>query len=269
MANDKKTILITGASRGIGAAVAAHFVKQGWNVAGSMRSPENAGEWAKADNAFALKIDVTSTESIKQGVQETINRFGKIDVLYNNAGVSLIGVAEAASQDAIDNLIQVNVASVIHTTNTVLPFMRKQGGGLIMTASSISGLVPTPGVVFYVGTKFAMEGMMEAWRYELSLHDIRVKLLEFGPVASEMTTAYDLLDHEAYETVAAITERMNAAIDRVIIEPEEAARQVYEAACDPSERLRYRINIPWAIVFFKKFLPDFLWNRGMRRFLNI
>ncbi|MEM6912350.1 MAG: SDR family oxidoreductase [Pseudomonadota bacterium] len=260
-----KTILITGASTGIGAATAQYFVDQGWNVAGSMRTPDKAGAWATAENAFVPRLDVTDRASIEEGVTETLARFGKIDVLFNNAGVSASGPVESSSAEQIENLFNVNLTAVVHATKAVLPSMRQNGAGLIMTTSSVSGLVPSPGAALYAASKFGVEGLMEAWRYELSIHGIRVKLIEPGPIKTEMLMENEIGRHEAYAAVRASGDKVMRRLQKMMIPAEKAAEQIYQAATDPSDRLRYLINPIGPVVTLRKWLPAPLWKRIMMR----
>ncbi|MEO1042216.1 MAG: SDR family oxidoreductase [Pseudomonadota bacterium] len=268
MPSDTKTILITGASTGIGAAVAQHFVDQGWNVAGSMRSPEKAGSWAEADNAFAPKLDVTDRGSIEEGVEATLARYGQIDVLFNNAGVSAAGPVEGATAEEIENIFNVNLTAVVHTTKAVLPAMRSRSSGLIMTTSSVSGLIPSPGTALYAASKFGVEGLMEAWRYELSIHGIRVKLIEPGPIKTEMLTENEPSKHDAYVAIQGSGDKVLRRLQKIMIPAEKAADLIYQAATDPSDRLRYLINPPGPVVALRKWLPSPLWKRVMMRMMT-
>src|SRR6056300_640475 len=106
---DKKTILITGASSGIGKETTKYFQEKGWNVIATMRTPEKETELNKIENVFVTKLDVTDKDSIKSAIKEGIDKFGKIDVLLNNAGYGSVGLLEAASEKSIRKQYEVNV----------------------------------------------------------------------------------------------------------------------------------------------------------------
>ena len=131
-----KTVFITGASAGIGYECAKIFMENGWNVAATMRNPENAPGDLKQENVLITKMDVTDVNSIKNAVRETICRFGQIDVLINNAGYYSIGVVEAIPEEEIRRQIETNLLGLIFTTKAVLPYMREKRSGLIRRSTN-------------------------------------------------------------------------------------------------------------------------------------
>lgn len=135
-----KTVLITGASSGIGEATAKYFIKQGWNVAATMRSrsgsagasPHKAGDWTQAGNVIVPSLDVTDESTIASAIEQTVARFGAIDVLVNNAGYGLTGPLEGISSLALRQQFDTNVFGLVTVIQNVLPIMRRQRYGTIV-----------------------------------------------------------------------------------------------------------------------------------------
>ena len=173
-----KTILITGASSGIGKATARLFQRTGWNVVATMRSPDNETELGTLENTLVTRLDVTEPASIDEAVEAAIDRFGTIDVLLNNAGYGAYGPLEAFPMERIKRQFDTNVIGLIATTQSALRHMRAARSGIIVNISSIGGQMTFPLGTLYHGTKFAVEGLSEALHYELEPLGIRVKIIE-------------------------------------------------------------------------------------------
>ena len=182
---EAKTILITGASSGIGRDAARRFQSEGWNVVATMRTPENGAELGQLERTLVTRLDVTDPASIASAVAEAIERFGRIDVRVNNAGYGAYGPLEAFSMDGIRRQFDTNVIGLLAVTKAVLPHMRVQGQGTVVNISSIGGKMTFPLGALYHGTKFAVEGISEALHYELEPLGVRVKLVEPGAIATD------------------------------------------------------------------------------------
>ena len=176
------TILITGASSGIGRAAAKRFQSAGWNVVATMRSPEREQELNTLERVLVTRLDVLDLASIDAAVTESHARFGHIDVLLNNAGYGAYGPLEATSIDKVRRQFDVNVIGVLATTKALLPYFRKQRSGTIINISSIGGKMTFPLGSLYHGTKFAVEGLSESLHFELLPLGVRVKIVEPGMV---------------------------------------------------------------------------------------
>ena len=163
-----KTVFITGASTGIGYECAKIFMENGWNVAATMRNPQNASDALKQGNVLITKMDVTDGDSIKNAVKEAICRFGQIDVLINNAGYYSIGVVEAIPEEEIRRQIETNLLGLIYTTKAILPYMRKKRSGLIVNLSSVAGRTTVPLQSIYHAAKWGVEGFSQSLQYSLS-----------------------------------------------------------------------------------------------------
>jgi short-subunit dehydrogenase len=243
-----KTILITGASSGIGKAVAIHFQEKGWNVIATMRSPEKETELVKLSNVFVTKLDVQDTNSITNAISAGIKKFGNIDLLVNNAGYGQYGVFEATSQEKIQKQFDVNVFGVMNVTRAILPHFRERKNGMILNVSSGAGKFTLPMLSMYHASKFALEGFSEALSYELIPQGITVKIVEPGGVTtkfhetSTLEFAADpaLTDYNPFiESTLKLYDGMLAA---KLSTSEEVATGIYEAATDGTDTLRYVVG---------------------------
>jgi NADP-dependent 3-hydroxy acid dehydrogenase YdfG len=186
----KKVILITGASSGIGEATARHLAAQGMHVVLGARRTERldtvaAEIHAAGGSAAVFALDVTSRQSMQQFADFALDRFGRIDVLINNAGVMPLSKLEALKVSEWDRMIDVNIRGVLHGIAAVLPLMQKQGGGQIINMASIGAYTVSPTAAVYCATKFAVAAISEGLRQEVG-GDIRVTVVSPGVVESEL-----------------------------------------------------------------------------------
>ncbi|MDR6974316.1 NAD(P)-dependent dehydrogenase (short-subunit alcohol dehydrogenase family) [Streptomyces sp. 3330] len=175
------TWFVTGASRGIGAEIARSALAAGNNVVVAVRNPERIpDDLKKADNVFAVALDVTDNDSIPQAVEAAVDKFGGIDVLVNNAGRGLLGALEEITDAEARSLFDLNVFGLINVTRAVLPVMRKQGSGKLVHIGSRSGFEGEPGVSLYSASKFAVAGISEALSVEMAPFGIQSMVVEPG-----------------------------------------------------------------------------------------
>ncbi len=258
-----KTVLITGASRGFGKDAALLFKSKGWNVATTMRSPEEALSWTRAADLFTPKLDVTDRASMKAAIDQTIEKFGKIDVLVNNAGFALLGPLEGVSAECLEKQFDTNVLGLIGMIQLVLPFMREAGGGIIVNISSMGGLLTFPLLSAYHATKFAVEGLTETLQYELAQHGIRVKLVEPGGAKTSFGgSSMVKTPHAAYQALMDGFEKASSSIEPKLPGPEKVARMIYYAATDNSSRLRYPV-IAFPMITIRKLFGGRIWTALM------
>ena len=179
-----KVILITGASSGIGLVTAVYLANKNYKVYGTAR---RLNEMTPIINAGgnAFKLDVTKEEDIINGVNYVIEKEGKIDDLWNNAGFGLWGAVEDISIERAKNQFDVNLFGLARITQEVLPFMRERKEGIIINTSSVGGRIYTPLGAWYHSTKHALEGLSDCLAYELKKFGIKVCLLQPGMIVTE------------------------------------------------------------------------------------
>jgi len=236
------TVIITGASSGIGRATAEHFAVQGWNVAATMRNPSDAGGLG-GGRTLVLALDVTDRTSIDRAISDAAERFGSIDVVVNNAGYAVIGALEAVSPEQIEQQFAVNVLGTMAVTQAVLPQFRAQKSGLIVNISSIVGRFTYPLGAVYDATKFAIEGFSEAMRFELEGIGARIKIVEPGLIASDFGTRSMQFAHEpaltAYQPLVDAMGAMAAKFTHMAEPADVVAQTVWAAVNDDAPTLRY------------------------------
>lgn len=239
-----KTILITGASSGIGKAAAMRFQRAGWNVVATMRDPSAGSELGKLDNVLVQRLDVTDADTIAASIAAAISRFGRIDVLLNNAGYGAYGPLEAFSADRIRRQFDTNVLGLLEVTKAVLPQMRANRSGTIINVSSIGGQITFPLGTLYHGTKFAVEGISEALHYELEPLGIQVRIIEPGMIKTDFGgRSFDFAMDANLSDYAPTVEAMGRIFGKLAANPsppEIVADVIWEAANDTGKRLRYR-----------------------------
>lgn len=239
-----QTIMITGASSGIGKTTAKTFQKNGWNVIATMRSPEKEMELGDLENTLVTRLDVTDRTSIDEAVAAGIERFGRIDVLLNNAGYGAYGPLEAFPIERIERQFDTNVIGLLATTKAVLPHFRANKSGMIVNVSSIGGQITFPFGSLYHGTKFAVEGLSEALHYELEPFGVKVKIVEPGMIKTDFGgRSFDfVLDESMHEYLptAGAMQKVFGAFAANPSEPQVVADVIWSAVTDGSDTLRYR-----------------------------
>src|SRR6056297_3198610 len=194
MAGTGKTVVVTGASSGFGAAAVRAFADRGYRVWGSMRATDVRNAAKKADlEAYSPRIaiaemDVTSDTSVAGGFARILAE-GPVDILINNAGIMYIGLTEAYSVAQAQEQMDTNYFGAIRAMQAVLPSMRAAGSGLIINTSSIAGRVSVPFFGTYCATKHALEAYSQSLRYEVSPFGIDIALVEPGPFPSNLLAA--------------------------------------------------------------------------------
>ncbi len=238
-----KTILITGASSGIGKTTAKLFQEKGWNVIATMRKPEAEDELTRLDNVLVARLDVTDENSVKAAVSEGTAKFGKIDALLNNAGYGAFGPLEATPLEKIERQFDTNVIGLLAVTKAVLPHFRANKDGVIVNISSIGGKMTYPLGTLYHGTKFAVEGLSEALSFEMDAIGVRVKIVEPGVIKTDFGgRSFDFNNDETMMEYQGVVRGLMGAIEAAVqagSEPIVVAEVIYEAVTDGTDQLRY------------------------------
>jgi NAD(P)-dependent dehydrogenase (short-subunit alcohol dehydrogenase family) len=238
------TLLITGASSGIGKATALRFQSEGWSVIATMRDPAAGAELAALDNVLVTQLDVTDGASIADAVAAGIDRFGRIDALLNNAGYGAYGPLEAFSAERIRRQFDTNVIGLLQVTQAVLPHMRANRAGTIVNISSIGGQITFPLGTLYHGTKFAVEGLSEALHYELEPLGIRVRIVEPGMIRTDFGgRSFDFAMDDSlsdYAPTAAAMGRLFGKLASDRSAPDVVAEVIWQAVTATGDQLRFR-----------------------------
>ena len=187
MPETQKTWFITGASTGLGEALATLLLDKGDRVAATFRQPEQVAEFTKKKpgQSLGVLVDVTKADEINTGVQQTIDAFGRIDVVVNNAGYGSLGSIEEISEEETLRQFEVNVFGPLRVVRAVLPHLRAQKLGNILNITSVGGLIGLAHAGIYNGSKFALEGLGESLDAQLKPLGIHVTNVEPGPFRTQ------------------------------------------------------------------------------------
>ncbi|HCL66133.1 MAG TPA: oxidoreductase [Rhizobium sp.] len=243
-----KTILITGCSSGLGKMTASHFAAKGWNVIATMRTPEPDLAREFPDRVLVQPLDVCDPTSIDAAIQAGLKRFGGLDAVVNNAGITMISVFEATPEDAMRRIFETNVFGTMHVIQAVLPHLRQRGQGTIVNVCSGVGIAAVPLLSVYVASKQAVEGLSESLAYELESQNIRIKLIEPGAMLATNFVATGMAASQA----APVPEGYRAYFDHAMqsmvnypfpsTEEQSVVEAIHAAATDSSRRLRYVVG---------------------------
>ena len=209
----KKVVIITGASRGFGELIAKKFQKENFQVIATMRNIDSSPSLKKLENLDIKKLDVTVKSDIKNVVDYTVEKYGRIDILINNAGYGAFGFLEEASDEEIRNQFNVNYFGLIDCIKGVLPQMRKQKDGVIVNISSIAGRFGLPFTSLYNSSKFAVEGLTECLHYELSLFGIDIKTVAPGSFRTGFHDSINFTEDEKKEDLDVVRENLKKALE--------------------------------------------------------
>ncbi len=254
----KQVVLITGSSTGFGRLMAETLARHGHTVFATMRDPAgrnatNAGEireLAKKESlpVHVLEMDVTDDVSVQQAVRTAVEQAGRIDVAINNAGYGISGLMEATTTEQAQQIMNTNFFGCVRVNRAVLPYMRRQRGGLLLHISSGAGRLVIPGFGFYCATKFAMEALGEAYHYELAGQGIESSIVEPGAyqtaVFGNFAIAADKARTDTYGAANQIADKVGAALTSTAGNAQEVADAVLRIVETPAgqRELRYRVS---------------------------
>ncbi|MFE4254036.1 SDR family NAD(P)-dependent oxidoreductase [Streptomyces sp. NPDC056910] len=174
-----KTVLITGASTGMGEALTFDYAARGWNVVATMRDTAKANpKFADLNDVRVTRLDVTDAASIERAVKESVERFGTVDAVVNAAGYGQLGAIEEVSADQVRDQFETNVVGIVQVVQAVLPHMRERGSGHIINIGSMGGHVSLPTMAVYCSSKSAVQNLTEGLAKELGPLGIHVTLVE-------------------------------------------------------------------------------------------
>lgn len=254
-----KTVIITGANRGIGLQTAITFARAGYKVFATMRNPDNASVLHQKIKEESLNIsiatmDVDSDESVKQCMETILQEQGFIDVLVNNAGVERHGAVEELTIADFKAVMETNYFGVLRCTKALLPLMRKNRNGCIINISSVSGKIATSPLGAYAASKYALEAVSEALAQEVKPFNIRVAIVEPGIINTDMANNISVSNECIYPQTKRFAGLFSASL-KTPTHPSVVAGKILEIAESDSWQLRYHIG-PDA-------LPFLLWRSSM------
>mmetsp|Transcript_14637 Transcript_14637/g.47664 ORF Transcript_14637/g.47664 Transcript_14637/m.47664 type:complete len:279 (-) Transcript_14637:297-1133(-) len=228
---EKTVWFITGASTGFGKVFAQYALSQGYCVVATARTPSKCA-LKDSDACLVTELDVTKSETIDKALKETMDKFGRIDVLVNNAGYGIVGAVEETPEEELRKQMETNFFGAFAVTQRVLPIMRAQMSGAIANISSMGGACSFPGFGAYSASKFALEGLSEALAAEVKPFNVKVLIVEPGAYKTDF--AGGALKHmpkiDAYEhTVGAIRDFCFGMNNTQQGDPEKAAAAIDDA----------------------------------------
>ncbi|MDW6059077.1 oxidoreductase [Streptomyces sp. FXJ1.4098] len=265
MATTRPVALVTGASSGIGKAAALALAAAGHEVVGTSRDTARV---TPLKGVTFLDLDVTSDASVTAAVAEVIERFGRIDVLVNNAGIGSAGAAEESSAAQARALFDINVFGVIRMTNAVLPHMRAAHTGRIINISSIVGFMPQPYMAVYAASKHAVEGYSESVDHEVREYGVRVLLVEPAWTSTAFDAASVRPDQplEVYAQRRQIFEDYMAQAVKDGDAPTVVAKAIAAAATDTKPKLRYTAGaMTGRVRTMRRLVPTRVFDQQLRK----
>ena len=274
---ESKAVLITGCSSGIGHATAERLADNGWTVYATARNADKLTELAEK-GCKTLSLDVEDEDSMKAAVAEVEQAEGAVGVLINNAGYSQSGAVESVPMDKVRKQFDTNVFGLVRMTQLVLPGMRKQGWGRIVNISSMGGKLVFPGGGFYHATKYAVEAISDALRYEVKGFGVDVVLIEPGLIVTNFggtaagsigngsegdgPDAYEKFNKAVGDATAGIYEGPAAKLGGP---PEAVAKVIDKAISSKRPRPRYTVTPSAKLLMTqRRLMSDRMWDRMMR-----
>jgi NAD(P)-dependent dehydrogenase (short-subunit alcohol dehydrogenase family) len=265
--SQQKVVLVTGASSGIGRAIATLLQQTGYRVFGSKLPSEAIPQHIQFES---VDLDVTDEDSVLDCVEYVINKAGRLDVLVNNAGIAFVGAVEETTLEEAHWQMEVNFYGLVRMTKAVLPHMRQRQSGTIINISSLLGVIGSPYSAFYVASKHAVEGFSKSLRYELKPFNIQVSMIEPGFVKTELLAH----GHHAADPMPAYADlkaRMVKVGDDNLkqgFSPKIVAQTVKQIIESPAPRLSYPLFID-PLSRMTGFLPAPLRDRVVYQLMGI
>ena len=261
-------VLITGCSTGIGRHLAQRLTQLGYTVVATARKVETLDDLTVA---LKLQLDVTQTDSVNQAINLTLQQFGRIDTLVNNAGYCMLGALEEVSEEQTQQVFDVNVFGALRMIRAVVPYMREQRTGRIINISSIAGKLSTPVNGTYAATKFALEALSDALQMELAPFGIQVVLVEPGAIKTRFDDtaqahAQNILLNPAspYRSLYKQGDQFAASMRKDEPGPDIVSEVIERAMKAVTPKTRYLAAVPFSgrLVIH---LRDFIWSSALKQ----
>jgi len=269
-----KAVLITGCSTGIGRATATRLADQGWTVYATARRPESIADLAEA-GCKTLALDVTDEASMRAAVDAVVEAEGAVGALVNNAGYSQSGALESITMDSIRRQFETNVFGLIRMCQLALPGMREQGWGRVVNISSMGGKLTFPGGGVYHATKYSVEAISDALRWEVAGFGVDVVCIEPGLITTEFgETAMGSLaaagnDEGPYAEFNASVGKMTKGVyegpmRRLGGGPDTVAKTIQKAISSRRPKPRYKVTASAHLAIAqRRMVSDRMWDRFM------
>lgn len=260
-----KTVFITGTSSGIGLATVKYFTNKNWNVVATMRDPQYADSFFNKESIFVVELDVGNEDLIKQAIKLGIEKFGKIDVVVNNAGIGCFQKSDSRMSENLDHIVGTNLMGLIRVTDQFIPILTKQSSSSIINISSVVGRVSVPLMGLYVMSKHAVSGYSQSIAPELSNLGIKVKVVEPGVTKSKFYKSA-MRDKDEY-----FNQKVNKLISKIpVSDPEKVAKVIFNAANSKSFRVFYPVGIMAYLSIYSSMLtPSRLMNYCYSKLLRL
>jgi NAD(P)-dependent dehydrogenase (short-subunit alcohol dehydrogenase family) len=254
----QKVALVTGSSSGIGYETSLALARANYFTYATMRNTGKAGEIQKIAkkenlNLEVIELDIDKENSIKSAVKKVLEQKGRIDVLVNNAGYGIFGCVEDISMDELKAQFQTNFFGVVKLIQEVAPIMRKQGSGIIVNVSSVAGRIGFPGTPAYISSKFALEGLSECMRYEMSPFGIKTIIIEPGVIKTNFLSSMKIAKGKPDSPYKDITEKVVNGIKmmaELATPPIEVAKTIMKAIEAENPLPRYVVGSD-AVMFLE------------------
>ncbi|HET8922066.1 MAG TPA: SDR family oxidoreductase [Candidatus Acidoferrum sp.] len=258
MSSTTEVVLVTGASSGFGRLISETLARRGFAVFATMRDVKGRNAAASRElqdlgkreslRLHVLELDVTDDTSVVRAVSEVLAKYGRIDVLVNNAGYGVMDLAETVSLAQAQRQFDTNFFGIMRMNRAVLPGMKRQGSGLLLHVSSGAGRLAIPGMAIYCASKFAMEALAEVYRYELASLGIESVVIEPGayatPIMGKLEIGEDPARKSGYGEMTEVPEKLKAKIGASRANPQEIADKVLQIIDTPAgqRQMRYRVG---------------------------
>ena len=264
----KKVILITGASSGMGKEAAKTLIEQGHTVYTVARRIDQM-QHLKAIGGFPIQMDITNEADIQSIVDTIVQKEGKIDILWNNAGYGLLGTVEDVPLSEARKQFEVNLFGLASITQKIIPYMREAKSGTIINTSSMAGKMYTPMGAWYHATKHAIEGFSDCLRLELTPFNINVVVLEPGVIETEFgeVAVKNISQYSAKGAYSAMTEKVIKAAQKLYTEgygskSRVIAKTIARIVAKKKPKTRYRVGkLAKPMVWMRIYLGDRLFDK--------
>lgn len=259
-----RTVLVTGATSGIGLSIATLLHVNGFEVFGTSRNP---GKNSQNLSFEVLELDITSDDSIKHCIEFLLRRTTTIDALINNAGIGICGSAEETTLEQAYRQVETNFWGAVKMTRAVLPVMRKQKSGSIITIGSMAGLIPVPFQSYYTAAKHALEGFFKTLRLEVGAFNVKISMIEPGFYRTNFHHAFEFARPSItdYDMIRDRTMKFFTDSIENSSEPEPVARAVLYILNSRAPRFSYRMGKNTKLAPLLQFFSYRLFEYGMRK----